>query len=286
MDANEQRRAIARRVVAQGLRHGSLRGVLLAGSAGRGDADDWSDVDLILYVDELPPPGTLDAIRESVGGVNPRARGARTDENDGVEFTVDEVIVEVLYTTVGSVEKRLEKLLVACDGLDAPSSQKNVIGLLEGLALYDDGVIEGWRRDLRRFPEPLRQALIELYWGDLYPVWRAADRLAARDAELWRAELVLDGAFRVLGILAALNRLYFSRVALKRMRRLTSAMTLAPAGLAERLEALPRLPAGEAADELQRLVTETYELVRQELPDLELRTARGARSSATASSRD
>jgi UTP:GlnB (protein PII) uridylyltransferase len=48
-----------------------LRAALLAGSAGRGDADNFSDLDLLLYVDELPAGAMRDAIRAAVGGANP-----------------------------------------------------------------------------------------------------------------------------------------------------------------------------------------------------------------------
>ena len=53
--ATDRLRGIARRVVDEALARGQLRGALLAGSAGRGDADAWSDIDLIVYADELPP---------------------------------------------------------------------------------------------------------------------------------------------------------------------------------------------------------------------------------------
>jgi predicted nucleotidyltransferase len=52
--ATEHVRALARRVTAAALELGPLRGALLAGSGARGDADFFSDVDLLLYVDELP----------------------------------------------------------------------------------------------------------------------------------------------------------------------------------------------------------------------------------------
>jgi predicted nucleotidyltransferase len=45
------------------------------GSAGRGDADFYSDLDLLLYVDELPPNETLTQIRTTVSGTNVESRG-------------------------------------------------------------------------------------------------------------------------------------------------------------------------------------------------------------------
>jgi predicted nucleotidyltransferase len=236
--ATERLRGIARRMVEEAQARGPLRAALLAGSAGRGDADEWSDVDLILYVDEVPA-------------------------EQRVERRVDGVRVEVTTFSVAWIEERLQALLVDLE----PVGQHGATGMVEGLVLHDDGVLEGWRERLRAFPEPLRRALVERNLRDLFAVWEQQEKIDARDAELWRIELLLDGAFRILGALAALNRLYFDRSELKRMRRLTDAFTLAPPALAERLESLFRLPPADAAEELRRLVSETRALVAAELDE-------------------
>ena len=82
--------------------------------------------------------------------------------------------------------------------------------------------------------------------------------------------MLLEAAFNLLGVLAGLNRLYYSRFELKRMRELIAKMELAPPRLADRLESLFRLDADLAAAELGRLVDETRALVFAELHELEL----------------
>jgi predicted nucleotidyltransferase len=267
--ATERLRELGRRVVDEALARRQLRGALLAGSVGRGDADPWSDVDLLLYVDELPPPGALDELRLSLGGVEQRAKAREGDEFDGIEFFLDGVLVEVSFHTVAAVDRVLDGLLVDLAELDQPW-QKLALGLLEGLALEDDGTIEAWRRRLSDFPEPLRRALIELHWSGLFPLWHWVDSLDARDCELFRLEMLVDGMLRLLGVLAAVNRVYYSRLHLKRVGGLVAGFSLAPADLKARLDALPKLPPREAADELGALAAETRALVLAELPELEL----------------
>ena len=75
---------------------------------------------------------------------------------------------------------------------------------------------------------------------------------------------------RRLGVLAALNRVYFSRFHLKRVGALAGQFALAPPELAARLDALPRLAPREAADEVGRLAEEPRALVHAQLPDIEL----------------
>jgi hypothetical protein len=73
--------------------------------------------------------------------------------------------------------------------------------------------------------------MIERHW-DFFPLWYYRDAMAARDSELWRLDALLDGVFNLLGVLAALNRIYFARVHLKRTRELIDKMQLAPPALA------------------------------------------------------
>jgi predicted nucleotidyltransferase len=267
--AAEQLRTHARRVVDEALARGPLRAALLAGSVGRGDADEWSDIDLLLYVDELPPAGAPGELRRALGGVEPRPKRRHEDEADGIEFFLEGVLTEVSWLTVDAVERRLDTLLVDLEDLDEPW-QKVALGLLEGLPLEDDGTIERWRRRLEGFPEPLRRALIELHWRDLFPLWHWVDSLDARDCELFRLEMLVDGILRLLGVLAALNGVYYSRSHLKRVGDLVAGFAVAPADLKARLDALPGLPPREAADQLGALAAETRALVLAEMPDLEL----------------
>jgi predicted nucleotidyltransferase len=267
--ATDPLRALARGIVDEALARGPLRGALLAGSGGRGDADVWSDIDLLLYVDELPSAGAPEELRLVLGGVEPRPKRRHEDEADGIEFFLEHVLVEVSWLTVAAVDRRLDALLVELADLDQPW-QKLALGLLEGLALEDDGTIERWRSRLEDFPEPLRRALIELHWGDLFPLWHWVDSLDARDCEPFRLEMLVDGTLRLLGVLAALNRVYYSRFHLKRVGDLVAGLAVAPADLKARLDALPGLPPREAADELGALAVETRALVRTELPELEL----------------
>jgi hypothetical protein len=141
--------------------------------------------------------------------------------------------------------------------------------MLEGLPLYGAELVRGWQARLRDYPEPLRRAMVERHWS-FFPVWYYGDLLAGRDAELWRLDVLLEAAFNLLAVLAGVNRLYFTRSELKRMRALIGKMEVAPPQLGDRLESLFRIPPGEAAAELGRLVEETRALVTGEFPDLEL----------------
>jgi hypothetical protein len=263
--ASEHVRGLARRVLAAALELGPLRAALLAGSGARGDADFYSDVDLLLYVDELPPDDRLAAVQEAVGGANlvPIAPPHL------VQFDVGGVAVQVGYLTVARVEEELETALVRLEEVIGSPNQKMLSGFLEGLPLHGEELLARWRERVADYPEPLRRASVEHHWR-FFPLWWYGDAMATRDTELWRLDMLLEAAFNLLGVLTALNRVYFARFELKRLRALVAKLEHAPADLADRLESLFRLPPAEAADELGRLVVETRALVARELPDLEL----------------
>jgi Nucleotidyltransferase domain len=264
----EHLRALARRVVAAAVDCVSVRAALLAGSAGRGNADRFSDIDLLLYVDQVPSVEVFAQIRQAVGGTDPLRRHEPTDHFDGEEFTLDGVRTELSFTTVERVEWQLDQLLNELEEVVSPH-QKFLSGLHEGMPLHGAELVAVWQTRVRSYPEPLRRMMIVRHW-DFFPLWYYGEAMAVRDSELWRIDMLLDGAFKLLGVLAGLNRVYFARFELKRMRELVAKMPLAPPSLSERIESLFRLPPEAAAGGFAALVEETREIVAAEFPDLDL----------------
>jgi predicted nucleotidyltransferase len=260
-------RAAAGRIVGETLQRVPLRAALLVGSAARGDSDFYSDLDLILYVDELPSDKTLIELRTAVSGTEPRPR-ERTEHACGEEFELGGTRVELPFITVARIESHFDQVLDRVEEIDTPL-QKVLMGVLEGLPLHGAELIEQWRGRLREYPESLRRAMIGRHWN-FVPLWYHADAMADRDGELWRLEALLEASFNLLAVLAGLNRVYFSRFQLTRLRSLTGRMALSPPDLADRLESVFQMAPEQAAAELERLVEEIHALVSAELPDLDL----------------
>ena len=265
--ATQHLRKLARRCVEEVLVRVPLEAAMLTGSAARGDADFYSDLDLLFYVEALPSDEAAAAIRTALGGSDPSRRG-QGDDFVSEEFDIDGVRTELSFITVTRVESRLEHLLGEIDEFDSPS-QKILGGILESIPLHGAAYIERLWERVEQYPEPMRGPMVERHW-EFFPLWYHSDAIATRDAELWRLDMLLDGAFNLLAVLSALNRLYFTRFELKRMRMLVARMSLAPPALADRLESLFTLPPEPAAAELGRLVEETRAIVAAELPDLDL----------------
>ena len=76
----------------------------------------------------------------------------------------------------------LDQLLDRLEEIDSPL-QKVAVGVLEGLPLHGEKLIERWQSRLRAYPEPLRRAMIERHW-DFFARWYYGEAMAVRDTEL------------------------------------------------------------------------------------------------------
>jgi Nucleotidyltransferase domain len=270
-DIAERLRKFAESLVALELEHTAPAAALLTGSVSTGEADEYSDLDLILYfAHALPDEAAIEAVRAAAGGGDAIPIGPRTELAYAIQFPVERVQVQLAHETLAGVEADIAKVLDELE-VDTPL-QKALEGLHTGIALHGAETIERLRARAA-YSEDLQRAMIEAFWR-FSPLWYVADQLERRDAVVWRYEVMAQSAYNVLGVLAGLNRVWFTTFQLKRMRKLVASFEVAPPRLAERLEALfdPDLKAAVA--ELERLVGETRELVQKRFPDLELPLAR------------
>ncbi len=266
-EPTEHLRRLARLIVDEATARLRVRAALLTGSAARGNADVFSDIDLLLYTDELPAPDVMNEAYQALGATQPVRRKA-TEYARSEEFELCEVHVGVTLARHDWMDRRLDEVLTRIEEFDSPS-QKILSGVLEGLPLHGEELLARWKERVRRYPDHLRRAVIERHWK-FFPLWYYEDAIRVRDAELWRLDLLLDSAFDILAILGALNRVYVTRFQLKRMRSLIEKMPLTPPRVADRLESLPHLESASASLELARLIAESRALIRSEMPDLDL----------------
>ena len=270
-DAAERLRELAQRLVALEVEHARPAAALLTGSVSTGEADEYSDIDLILYFEgAIPDDAAIDAVRDAVGGGDPTPIGPRSDDAYAIQFPVDGVQVQLAHETLASAKADIAKVIDELE-VDTPL-QKALEGLQSGIPLYGAETIERLRTRAA-YSEAVQRAMIETFWR-FYPLWYVADQLERRDAIVWRYEVMAQSAYNLLGVLAGLNRVWFTTFQLKRTRKLADSFELAPPRLADRLEALFDPDAKSAVAELERLVGETRELVRERFPDLELPLAR------------
>jgi len=274
-DATDRLRALAERITEVYRRHMPVDAALLAGSAARGDADEYSDLDLLLYGETVPPYETAAAAQHELGAGQAIAILPHGEQGFLDQFPLEGVACQVGLLSLADVEADLERLLVAHEGLDTPLP-KIATGLLEGIPLHGDALVGRLRARVEDYPESLRRAMVE-HWWRFFPLWHFEPSLPSRDAPLWQQEELVNAAYALVGTLAGVNRLYFARFEFKRERAFLAKLELAPERFGERLLELFRSP--EPLRELEQLVAETQAVVERELPgvDVSLRRPPGSR---------
>jgi predicted nucleotidyltransferase len=270
VNAGEQLQALADRIVDVYERHVSPVAVLLAGSAGRGDADFYSDLDVLMYHETLPSRAAFESALGELGGTIVRTGFDHEDTDYDQFFELDGVQCQLAHITIPYFESELEKIVTG-ERLDTPYA-KVVMGLLEGRPLRGEDLISRWCAQAR-YRDEYQRAVIERHWK-IFPLWAYEDYFRSRDAPLWRQQVLLQAAFDLLAVLAALNRVYFTEFEVKRMRDVVGKLALAPPNLAERLERL--LVPDTSPAELESLVAETQALLAAHLPDVLLPPLRRA----------
>jgi hypothetical protein len=233
--------------------------VVLAGSVSRGVADAGSDVELLLFRDELP---ALDVARDwaSRAGIEVTSLWEST-EVGYVAGAADGTAIELLWLTPETLESLLERASAGelVDHRRLPVFEALQHGIaLRGLRL------RMWQERLRTYPESLREALIHDAvddWGGylvgIYTrqAWRN-DRYALR-------RVSLEVADDILRLLFALNRRW--EPTWKRLPQLLEPLPLKPERTAERIEAALSAEGREAMLTLFELARDAVALVPREL---------------------
>jgi hypothetical protein len=271
-DATAALRALAQRLTDSYSAHAQPRAILLVGSAATGEADEYSDLDVLVYYDDVPPEEVVAETPRELGAEGYRGtawsdESGEPDERGYSErYSLGGVECQVGHMSVGAFEREITRLVV--DHEFNEELLKIMSGLFEGLPLFGEELIERWRRKAG-YTEELQRTTIEKRWK-FFPWWYFEERLRARDATAWRYDVLVQSTYGIVGVLAALNRLYFSTFEFKRAGKFISRLEVAPVNLAPRLNGLFDSDERRSTAELERLVAETQALVAERFPDIDL----------------
>jgi hypothetical protein len=274
----ELRRRIALRVAQahEPLLPGAVTAMVFGSTAEDGLADSRSDIDMSLVFEQLPDEAELaDACRRAGGGAWDWHSGNLHEQGLAVSFRLDEIEVQVVYTDPRILQSDLDELLV--EHKPDTLNHKIAEGLLKARPLIAPERVAAWRAKVASFPPQLADAMMRHYLKELTP-WRWFGLLLQRDAELWSRQLLAEACYRLFGVLAGLNRCYYTTFQFKRVHRFAVGLALAPPQLADRVEALLVAPLAEAFTSLHALDGEVLALLAAHAPQIDLTAAHEKRT--------
>lgn len=265
--------ALAHQIAAPYTKLPTIRAAMVTGSAAKGIADTYSDLDMtIYYADELPPEEELVAIYRAHGAPERNwIIGERTEHSFAEAYAVNGIEVQIGHTTIAAWEETMAEVLEKLN-CDTPI-QKALEGTLNCRALYGETYIERWKRQIRAYPPALAEAMVKRHLA-FFPIWGLAPHFRTRDATIWYYQILVEAAHNLMGVLAGLNRLYFTTFQFKRMGRFVAQMEIAPPDMAARLDAVFLGAQRDALAELEALVAETVALVEIHMPAVDTTRAK------------
>ena len=249
------------------INHPQAKAAMVTGSTATGQADFYSDVEMFIYYERLPSIELLQFARRQNNGSEPIRVLGNYDEGfwgefyfiDGIEFQIGNVTIKFWERDMATVLQELE--------VTSPA-QKALSGMLECIPLYGEELISQWKSRIADYPDELARAMVESYL-DFFPIWAVGEHLAARDSTLFQHQIRLEAGQNILGVLAGLNRLYYSTFQFKRMKQFIEQMNIAPKNLYARLESIYHQEPLAVASQLKKLVAETVELVELHMPEID-----------------
>lgn len=254
----------------------TLKAAMITGSAAKGLADCYSDIDMTMYyADELPDEATLTKIRTGLGGsdrhwlIGDRAEGGFAEAYGlhGIEVQIGHTLIDKWEETIAFVHR--------AEDVDT-TAQKALEGTLACKALVGAALIDRWKAQIAAYPPELGRAMVAQNLN-FFAVWGLEPHFRTRDATIWYHQILVETAHKLLGILAGLNQLYFTTFQFKRQHRFIAQMTIKPSRFAERLDRLFTAELAPALTELEALVSETIALVETHMPDVDTHAAKARR---------
>jgi predicted nucleotidyltransferase len=260
-----------------GRRYGGLSGVtaiMVASSTARGDADRYSDLDLVVLWEETPArdrreaaladlPGDLvrlydfDAEWKSWSDALTLGRAASGERFTGLACDVTHMLVADARAFLDALER---------DHTTADPPH-NFASLLTGArALSGAELIRSWQDGLR-YPDPLavamvtKHAQIEYFWSWRSALERAENMMLVQHNFVCRAQ-------QLLRALLALNRAYFRGFG--HLDWVFAQLQLAPDAFETRFRALWSEPPAALAAALSALIEESYDCIEQNLPGVDV----------------
>jgi predicted nucleotidyltransferase len=266
-EASQYLLSIAKQNVKAYITNPKVQAAMVTGSVAEGLSDHYSDIDMSIYYDELPSQEELEIARlQNQGSERIWILG---DTNEGVfgeAYFVNGVECQIGHTTIAIWEKDMATVL---EQLDVTSwVQKALSGILICIPLHGEELIQKWKTEAANYPDALARAMVEKHLR-FFSIWSVpADYFITRDATLFKYQMLVEAVQNILGVLAGLNRLYYSTFQFKRMGKFIEQMNIAPKNLSTRLDNLFHTQSPTTANQLKELVQEIVNLVELHMPQI------------------
>jgi hypothetical protein len=271
------RRTVARHLADHYAAHPNVAAVLCGGSAARGLADPYSDLELGIFWHTPPTEAERAAAPTAAGadGLHLYPYDAELDLWEDTYFIGRAapdaphtgLLVEAGSYTVAGMERILHLVLDEFDTDDTRHSLLSTLGAGHHLPLAGADLLAGWTARAAIYPDGLAAKLVRQH-GQIEFLWTVEMMLARGNNLLVAYDILNSKTEALLRTLLALNRQYY--FGFKWLDYVVGQLRLAPPDLGARLRAIYAGDPLAGSRMLAGLIEEMYSLVEAEFPAIDV----------------
>ncbi len=240
--------------------------IALGGSAARGLADAYSDMDMAVYWNGIDRAWLAEPPLKAAGGERFTYRQLFDDQVAVEQYQLGEAKLDVAHFSLTWLEQAVADVLERADM--RPEYQEVLDGFLSAIPFYGEPLYQQWRTQIAAYPDQLARQMIRQHLA-LPPAWVLEQHGLARGDLLSFYAMVCEMIQNLLGVLAGLNRQYLSMEKPKRSADILRRMPIAPRDAAARVQAILTIDRKQAVAALADLIAEVLDLVEQHRPEID-----------------
>jgi len=248
-----------------------IKMIVLGGSPSKGLSDSYSDLDIVVYWDEMNVPWLEQIPLKHLNCERELFKKMGEEDIYLESYYFDSLKVDFGHVTLDVWKKLTESVI---EGLDPdPDMHGTIGGFLAALPLHGEDLFQEWCVRLSEWPEGLAQNVVKRHL-------RFYHRGVLLHQGLERDDLVFfyDGICRMLknllGILAGLNRTYYSPEEPRWVAYHLDKMPIKPENAWARITSVFDTDRLDAAAILEELTDDVFDLVARHMPEVDTTLSR------------
>jgi hypothetical protein len=249
--------------------------VLLGGSTARGHADRYSDIEIGVFWHHPPTDTERQAAASAINGdlvkLYPYDPSEEVWCDDFMlgrahpDHPKSGVLLEVVHYTTDFLNRTFDAVL---QQYNSDALKQNLIaGVVQGVPLYNAELVQRWKAQAASYPDDLATAVVNRY-GLIDHFWRWEMWLARSSNLMQLYHSYAQVQQQLLHMLLGLNHVYY--FGFKWLDVVAEQLRHKPDNLVRRLSQVYQVAPAEGAHALTMLVEETYALVEQHVPQVDV----------------
>jgi len=235
--------------------------IVVVGSPAFNLADAYSDLDLVMFWQEIPSDETRIEISKQFGQIhvvdsfNHEAEFSLQDAAEVIHIGENKLKLDITHKTIAAQTQMIEDVVTGLD--DNRKKLAQIRNISRGVVLKGNDLLAEWRNHYEPMPEALKQKLLKtnLHFWAYHPLQKL---VIERDDPLFARQLMSDSCEKIIVALCAMNGVYPPDKT-KHLRYLLEGLEQ-PSETLDRIQKICNQPIMEAHTILNSLIEDIFDI--------------------------